>query len=320
MGEFLAPTFGGADVVGTVYAKGLELAYEQFGYDEDPAVILITGLGAQLTSWPDAFCRALSDTRLRVIRFDNRDVGLSTRVRGVRRYDTVRKAFLKLRVGREIVTAYRLEDMAEDTVGLMDALDMARAHLVGSSMGGMIAQIIAATWPDRTLSLTSMISTTSGRKLPRGKLKVLRRMAEAPKSRDFDAIAAHQARTMRMIGSPRLGRSQAAWEAECRRALERSYYPAGTARQALAVLAARPRDDLLGAVRCPALVIHGDADPLFPVRHGRATAEALPDVRYEEIRGMGHDLPPRLLPRFVDWLSDLIHDADRAAQLPDFLR
>ncbi|AWN15362.1 alpha/beta fold hydrolase [Salinisphaera sp. LB1] len=315
MAEYLAPALHGADIVDTVQANGLELAYEQFGRDDDPALVLIMGLGTQLTAWPDAFCRALADTGLRVIRFDNRDIGLSSKMRDTRRYDSVRRAFFKSLLGREIETPYTLEDMAEDTVGLLVALGIRRAHLVGASMGGMIAQIVAATRPARVASLTSIMSSSGARHLPRGRWKVMMRLAKAPKSRDPDAIVAHLAKTMSLISSPKMGHSYHDWEAEIRRAVERSYYPAGTARQTLAVLAAPPRDDLLGAVRCPALVIHGRADPLLPVKHGRSTAECLPNARYEEIPGMGHDLPPRMLPRFVDWISELVHEAeDRAAK------
>lgn len=307
MAEYLAPALDGADTVDTVQANGLELAYEQFGRDDAPALVLIMGLGTQLTGWPDAFCRALADTGLRVIRFDNRDIGLSTKIRGTRDYDSARRAYFKSLLGREINAAYTLEDMVEDTVGLLDGLGIARAHLVGASMGGMIAQLVAATRPERVATLTSIMSTSGARKLPRGRFKVMMRLGNAPKSRDKDAIAAHLAKTMTLISSPKIGRSFADWEAEIRRTVERSYYPAGTARQTLAVLAAPPREDLLGSVRCPALVIHGDADPLLPVKHGRATADALPNAHYEEVPGMGHDLPPRMLPRFVAWFSELVH-------------
>ncbi|WP_423822108.1 alpha/beta hydrolase [Salinisphaera sp. SPP-AMP-43] len=312
MAEYLAPALEGADIVDTVEANGLELAYEQFGSDADPALLLIMGLGTQLLGWPDAFCRALAEAGLRVIRFDNRDIGLSTKLRTAKGYDTAHQAFFKSVMNRPISTAYSLDDMATDTLGLMDALDIDRAHLVGASMGGMIAQLVAGEYPERVASLTSIMSSTSARNLPRGKLKILLRLAKAPKSRDPDVIAAHMAKTMRMISSPHMGRTQADWQAELRRMVERSYYPAGTARQTLAVLAARSREDLLGGVHCPVLVIHGKADPLLPVKHGRATAAALPECRYEEIPGMGHDLPLRLLPRFVGWISALAHRAENA--------
>lgn len=308
MAEFLAPALDGADIEGSVQANGLELAYQQFGDDSDPAVVLIMGLGAQLTAWPDAFCRALADTGLRVIRFDNRDIGLSTKIRPLQRYDSPRAAFIKSLFGREVAAPYALEDMTQDTVGLMDALGIARAHLVGVSMGGMIAQLVTALYPERVLTLTSIMSSSGAAKLPRARLSVLLRLVKAPKSRDPEVIAAHMARTMRMIGSPQFPRSQADWASELRRSVQRSYYPAGTRRQMLAVMTAASRVDLLAGIEQPALVIHGRADPLLPVKHGRDTAACLPDARYEEIPGMGHDLPPRLLPRFVALISELVQE------------
>lgn len=310
MAEYLAPALEGADIVDTVAANGLQLAYEQFGRSDDPALLLIMGLGVQLTGWPDAFCRALADTGLRVVRFDNRDIGLSSKIRTVGNYDSITSAYIKSIFGRPVRAVYGLDDMAEDTVGLMDALGMDRAHIVGASMGGMIAQLVAAFHPSRVASLTSIMSTPGSRGLPRAKLRVNLRMARRPKSRDPEVITRHLAKTMRLIGSPEMGRSQADWEAEIRRSVARSYYPAGTLRQTLAILSAPSREDLLGGVRCPALVIHGKADPLLPVKHGRATAAALPHARYEEVPGMGHELPPRMLPRFVGWISTLVHGAE----------
>jgi pimeloyl-ACP methyl ester carboxylesterase len=302
--KFLDPTLDGADVAARVRANGLELAYEQFGDDRDPGLLLI--LGFQLTGWPDAFCRALADTGLRVIRFDNRDSGLSSKIEATQRYDSPRAAFLKARLRRPIEVPYRLEDMADDTLGLMDALGLARAHVVGASLGGMIAQLVAALHPERALTLTSIMSSSGGAKLPRVKFNILLRLLKSPNSRDPEAIAQHIAYTMRRLGSPRYARSQADWASEIRRGLQRGYYPAGMQRQMLAMAAAASRVDLLVGIEQPALVIHGRADPLLPVKHGRDTARCLPNVRYEEIAGMGHDLPPRLLPRFVTWISELV--------------
>lgn len=307
MNEFLPPDLDGADLADRVEANGLELAYEQFGRDADPALLLIMGLGTQLTGWPDAFCRALANTGLRVIRFDNRDIGLSSKIDGAGRYDGARKAFFKSMIGRRVRSPYGLDDMVADTIGLMDALQLERAHLVGASMGGMIAQLTAARHPQRVATLTSIMSTSGARKLPRGRMKVLMRLGKAPKNNDPDTVARHMAKTMRMIGSPEYGRSLEDWASEIRRNVKRSYYPAGTQRQMLAVMAAPSRVAMLGEITQPALVIHGDADPLLPVKHGRDTAHHLPNVRYEEIDGMGHDLPPRLLPRFVALISELVH-------------
>ncbi|MDA3920777.1 MAG: alpha/beta hydrolase [Salinisphaera sp.] len=305
MADFLAPALDGADSVDRVEANGLELVYEQFGCDSDPALLLIMGLGTQLTGWPDAFCRALADHGLRVIRFDNRDVGLSTKLREHTGYDKVHKAFVKSLLGRDINIAYRLEDMVDDTIGLMDALGIDRAHLVGASMGGMIAQLVAGLHPQRVATLTSIMSSSGARRLPRGKLKVLLRLASAPKNSDPETVVAHMAKTMRMIGSPNIGRSHAGWQAELLRNVKRSYYPAGTGRQVLAVLSAGSRVELLKQIAQPALVIHGAADPLLPVKHGRDTASHLPNARYEEFDGMGHDLPPPLLARIVQLIHEL---------------
>lgn len=307
MTEYLAPALDGADRQGRVEANGLDLAYEQFGRDDDPVLLLIMGLGTQLTAWPDAFCRALADTRLRVIRFDNRDIGLSTQWRDGKRYDSPRWAFLKSALGRRIRAPYTLDDMAADTVGLMDALGIERAHLAGISMGGMIAQLVAAHHPGRVATLTCLMSTSGARRLPGGKLKVVLRLGKSPESDDPDTVARHRARTMRMIGSPDFGRSFEDWVSEMRRSVERSYHPAGTRRQMLAVMAAPSRVELLKQIPHPALVIHGKADPLLPVEHGRDMARHLRNARYEEIEGLGHDLPPRLLPHFVSLISDLVH-------------
>ncbi|GAB3672488.1 alpha/beta hydrolase [Salinisphaera aquimarina] len=316
MADYLAPDLDGADIRDRVEANGLELAYEQFGHDDDPALLLIMGLGTQLTGWPDAFCRALADTGLRVIRFDNRDIGLSTKMRSAQAYDGPRQAFFKSVLNRTIEAPYTLEDMAADTVGLMDALGIRRAHLVGASMGGMIAQLVAALYPERTRTLTSIMSSSGARGLPRGKLKVLMRLGKPPKNNRLETVTRHMAQTMRMIGSPQYGRSLEDWMSEIRRNVRRSYYPPGTRRQMLAVMAAPSRVDLLGGITCPALVIHGKADPLIPVRHGRDTADCLANADYEEIDGMGHDLPPRLLPLFVTRIARLAHAAD-APSIPD---
>lgn len=307
MNDFLVPDLDGADVVDCVEANGLELAYEQFGRNDDPALLLIMGLGTQLTAWPDALCRALAETGLRVIRFDNRDIGLSTKLDRGRRYDGARKAFLKSLVGRRVRNVYSLDDMVADTVGLMDGLGIERAHLVGASMGGMIAQLTAIQHPDRVATLTSIMSTSGARGLPRGRMNVLLRLGKAPKNNEPDTIARHMAQTMRMISSPEYGRSLADWTSEIRRNIKRSYYPAGTHRQMLAIMTAPSRVDGLVDITQPALVIHGTADPLMPVEHGRDTARHLANARYEEIDGMGHDLPPRLLPRFVALISELVH-------------
>ena len=309
MTEFLAPALDGADVVDSCEIGDLTIAYETFGRPDRPALLLIVGLGMQLRAWPDAFCRALADTGLYVIRFDNRDVGLSSQYKTKQAYPSPVKAFMRSVFKRPIGAPYDLEAMADDATGLLDHLGVREVHVVGVSMGGMIAQILAARDPGRVKTLTSIMSTSGHHRLPRSRLAVLLRLSKAPKSRSPEDVAAHMAKTMRMIGStdPKLARSEADWYRECLKNAERAYSPAGTHRQMLAVLSARSRRKLLERIQQPALVIHGKADPLLPVAHGRDTAKHLPNAHYEEIDGLGHDLPPRLLPRYVSWVRALIN-------------
>lgn len=279
---------------GTVAANGLELFYEDRGPVDAEPIVLIMGLGTQMIAWPEAFCAALAAAGLRVIRFDNRDVGLSTKMKGLGRYDDVRVAVLKSLAGWRIKAPYRLDDMAADTVGLLDALGIGRAHLVGASMGGMIGQVVAARYPERTASLTSIMSTSGVRGLPRASMKVSKRLVSRPKSRRREDMVSHLVTTMQMIGSPGIQYSRAQWTKEIRTSVERCHYPAGVARQLVAILGSGGRVKLLREIAAPTLVIHGDADPLLPLAHGRHTALWIPGARLEVMRGMGHDLPPPL--------------------------
>lgn len=284
---------------GRVAANGLELAYEEFGARDAPAIVLIMGLGTQLLGWPDEFCRVLAGEGFRVVRFDNRDIGLSSKIENGGSQDPVQLAYVKAMLRLPIKAPYRLDDMAADALGLLDALAIERAHVVGASMGGMIAQILAARHPQRVASLVSVMSSSGARGLPNGKLKILLRLGSRPASREPEAIVEHLTTTMRMIGSPGIQRSREAWADQIRRGVERSYYPAGTARQLLAVLASGSREALLHQIAAPSLVVHGDADPLVPLAHGRHTAKCIPGARLEVISGMGHDLPPVLVPRLA---------------------
>lgn len=294
---------------GVANTNGVELAWEARGDPAAPPILLLMGLGTPLTGWPEPFCDALAQAGFRVIRFDNRDVGASTILRDLPPYDSVRAAFLKTFLGRRVNAPYALDAMAADTVGLLDALGIERAHLVGASMGGMIAQTLAARYPARVTSLTSIMSSSGHRKLPRARWKVLLRLGSRPKSRDTEAIVAHLVTTMRMIGSPNIQNSREQWAEQIRASVARGYHPAGTARQLLAILSSGSRTWLLRKLDVPALVIHGDADPLVPLAHGRHTAECLPGARLEVLPGMGHDLPPPLHEK----LADLITAHARAA-------
>lgn len=287
-----------------IQANNLRFCYQVFGDDSAPPVLLVMGLGTQMTGWPDEFCELLAATGLRVIRFDNRDVGLSEKIDTPAACDSVRWAFAKNLLGRPVNSAYLLDDMAADTVGLMDALELPRAHVVGASMGGMIAQILAAKYPDRITGLTSIMSSSGARGLPQGRPEILWRLAQRPKSKDPETVVQHMVKTMRMIGSPHIQRSREDWAEQIRKSVARAYYPPGTTRQLLAIMASGSRAKLLAQIKIPALVIHGDADPLVPVAHGEHTAKCIPGARLEIIPGMGHDLPPVLIPKLAGMIAD----------------
>lgn len=293
----------------TVQANALELCYQEFGDASAPPMLLIMGLGTQMTGWPDEFCEQLAGTGLRVIRFDNRDVGLSTKIENAGDYDGIRWAFAKSLLGQPIKAPYRLDSMATDTVALMDALNLASAHVVGASMGGMIAQLVAAKYPQRVASLTSIMSSSGARGLPQGKPQVLWRLGQRPASKEPEVIVQHLAKTMRMIGSPDLQRSPADWAEQIRKGIARAYYPPGTTRQLLAIMASGSRAQLLRQIKVPSLVIHGAADPLVPLAHGEHTAKCIPGARLEVIPGMGHDLPPVLIPKLAGMIAGHAHNA-----------
>lgn len=286
-------------------ANGLELAYEDFGDTAAPAVVMIMGLGTQLLGWPEPLIADLVQRGFRVIRFDNRDIGLSTKLSGAKPTEDIRRAYSKSLIGLPVQAPYRLHDMASDTLGLLDALGVGKAHVVGASMGAMIGQTLAANHADRVASLTSIMSSSGHRWLRPGDPRATLRLSQPPPSAEPDAIARHMTETMRIIGSkPHLAMPDEQRYAELKRSAQRSYYPAGTARQLLAILASGSRVDLLRRLQVPTLVLHGEHDPLVPVAHGRHTARNVPKARLETFDGMGHDLPPALMPRFAELITE----------------
>ncbi|SFM46810.1 alpha/beta fold hydrolase [Rugamonas rubra] len=291
----------------SVQANGIRIVYETSGDPRDTPVLLVMGLGMQLTSWPDDFVDGLVEQGCFVIRFDNRDSGLSGK------FDQFKPpnlplAYLKKLVGWPQRPAYTLADMAHDARGLLDALGVARAHVVGASMGGMIAQIFAARFAERTLSLTSIMSSSGRRGLPgpsgAARAAMLRRPA-SPAGRE--QVIEHMAAVFRVIGSPAFPTPQRQLRALIERSLERSVYPAGVARQMVAIVADGDRTPLLRRIACPALVIHGAADPLVPVACGVDTAQAIAGARLHIIEGMGHDLPPQLIERLLALIDGHLH-------------
>jgi pimeloyl-ACP methyl ester carboxylesterase len=284
----------------TLNVNGMTLAYDTRGDRAMPAVLLIMGLGMQMTAWPDSFCDALADCGFHVIRFDNRDSGLSTKL-NQHGAPNVPMAWLKYQLRLPVRSAYTLDDMASDAVGLLDCLGIPAAHMVGASMGGMIAQIIAARYPQRTLTLTSIMSTSGRRRLPGPTSRARRALFSRPRHpHDAESVISHLVQVFRVIGSPGYPTPEAELRAGIAASLRRANCPQGTARQLVAVAASGSRERLLKSIRVPSQVIHGTDDPLVPLASGRDTARLIPGAVLHEISGMGHDLPAALHGKLVN--------------------
>src|SRR3989441_8974977 len=266
--------------------NGIEIEYETFGAPSAPPLLLIAGLGSQMLSWDDDFCALLAGRGFRVIRYDNRDSGLSTWVEDV----------------------YTLDDMADDAAGLLDALGIAAAHVVRASIGGVIAQLLTLNHPGRVLTLTSIMSGPNGddqvQPTAEGSAGL---MAPAPPTRE-ERIALGLWAKQKLLG-PADPFDDAYERSGITRAVDPADHPAGSGRQRGGILVARGRLDRLGAVGVPTLVIHGDADILVPVENGRRVAAAIPGARLMEIEGMGHDVPRRIWSQVADAIASLAHEA-----------
>jgi pimeloyl-ACP methyl ester carboxylesterase len=282
-----------------VATNGVELYWESQG--EGAPLVLIMGIDAQLIHWPQGLCDQLTARGFRVIRFDNRDTGLSSSMDhlGPPRWARLGVDLIRR---RKTSAAYTLWDMADDTLGLLDALGLERVHLAGMSMGGMIAQCLALRHPERLLTLTSISSTTGSRSVPSGKPRVLWEIMK-PRPADKKGATAHMVRILRAIGSPAHPVPLADLQALAARAAERGHNPAGTGRQAAAILASGSRRRALAELRVPTLVLHGEDDPVIPVQGGHATAEAIPGAALITIPGWGHDLPPTIWSTIVDAIA-----------------
>jgi pimeloyl-ACP methyl ester carboxylesterase len=288
-------------------ANGLSLHYQSLGREDDPAIVLVMGLAMQMIVWPDALCDMLVAKGFRVIRFDNRDVGLSSHLDhlGV---PSIPLAYLKFLVRLAVRAPYVIEDMASDTAGLIDALGLRRAHLVGASMGGMIAQNLAADFPGKVASLTSIMSTTGRRGLPQPTWRTRRALLQPPaKAGDVEGAVKRMMGVLQIIGSRTYPAAPALLRDLCERHVRRSNNPAGGARQLLAVAASGDRTAVVRRIKALTLVIHGDEDPLIPLACGHETARVIRDGGGEAtvsvVPGMGHDFPVPLLPRIADEIA-----------------
>ncbi len=285
-----------------VRANGIEIEYEEFGDPKAAPLLLVTGLGAQMISWDDAFCEQLAASGFHVIRFDNRDSGLSTRMEAAGPPD------MAAALSGDLHPTYTLDHMAADAAGLLDALGIEAAHIVGASMGGFISQLIAINHPGRALSLTSIMSGPSRGEgvspTPEGSALLFRQ----PPSNPEESIEMAMSGRRLLVGSGDPF-DEAFERAKATRAVQRAYYPVGTGRQLLAILAAEPRLERLQGVGVPTLVIHGKDDILVPIENGRMVAAAVPGARMLELDGMGHDIPKRVWPQVIDAIVETARQA-----------
>ena len=286
-----------------VASNGIEIEVDDQGPASAEPLLLIMGLGMQLTGWPQELVQLLVQRGFRVVRIDNRDAGLSTGfdAQGV---PSLAWSALRYAVHLPVRATYSLADMAMDAVGVLDALGIGSAHVCGASMGGMIAQHLAAEFPQRVKSLTLMMTTSGSRRLPQPRLDVQRALMQRPDGSDPEAVVAHLEALLALIGSPAY-RPDADWMRQrLRQSVARSWRPTGTARQLTAVAADGDRSPLLGRIVAPTRVIHGQADPLVPVAAGHDLVAKIAGAVADIVPGMGHDLPLPLLPRFADGIAE----------------
>ena len=289
-------------------ANGIEIHYEEHGDPAHPAMLLIMGFGAQLTLWPDELVDDLVARGFRVFRYDNRDVGLSQKLDGVKAPGIVKMTLLS-KLGLTPKVPYTLADMAEDGIGLLDALGIDRAHIVGASMGGMIAQHMVAKFPERCLSYTQVFSTTGNPKLPAARKEALKALVTRPASDDESVLVDHGMMLARTIGSPQYPAEEARLRERVQAGVRRSYYPEGPSRHLSAIVADGDRREMLRGITVPTLVLHGEDDPLVPCEGGRDTAACIPGAKLKTIPGWGHDLPLEL----VDQLAGAIAEHAKGA-------
>jgi|JI10StandDraft_1071094.scaffolds.fasta_scaffold56136_2 pimeloyl-ACP methyl ester carboxylesterase len=292
--------------------NGINIEYEVHGADNGEPLLMIMGLGSQMTRWPPAFYEKLVAKGFRVIRFDNRDVGLSQKFSGAPSVESVVAALIQ---GQKPDIPYTLDDMAADAVGVLDHLGIKRAHVCGASMGGMIGQLVAADYPERVLSFTAVFTTTGNPALPPSTpeaMAVLTTRAPDPK-KDIEAYLDQAVINQRTIGSPGFPFDEKIMRERLRSDVLRCYEPAGVARQLAAVIANGDRRPKLGKIKAPTVVLHGDSDPLVNVEGGKDLAANVPGAELRIVAGMGHDLPVALYDTIVDAICRAVERAKVSA-------
>ena len=292
-----------------VTANGLQIEVDDTGGEGRPVILLIMGLGMQLVAWPNGFVRQLVDAGFRVVRHDNRDIGLSQGFdhagTGNIVWETVRH-----RLGLKVRSAYTLQDMTQDSIGVLDALGIVKAHVVGASMGGMIAQRLAASAPQRTASLVSIMSSSGARGLPGPRREVTAMLMRRPLGRSEAELVAHSIKLLRLIQSPAYPQTDEELAERLTFSMRRSYRPSGLMRQMLAIGADDDRPQILPRIQSPTLVLHGEADALVPIACGKDSAQRIPGSKFIAIPGMGHDLPPQVCTILANHIAPFAHAVD----------
>lgn len=299
-----------------VTANGIQIEVDVQGSPQGEPLMLVMGLGMQYVAWPEELVADLVSRGFRVIRFDNRDIGLS---QGFDHVGPPRMvgAMLRYTLRLPVSAPYRLRDMADDAVGVLDALGIRSAHVVGASMGGMIAQHMAATHPTRVRSLTLIMTSSGARQLPQPRMKTRQALLSRPRSAEVADVVAHLESLIRVIGSPGYPSDPARQRQRLEAAVRRAWRPAGTARQMLAIVADGDRSPLLSKIRVPTRVVHGADDPLVPPAAAPDLVAKIQGATLDLVPGMGHDLPLALLPRLADNMADVARRAGSGAAAPD---
>ncbi|MEJ1168294.1 alpha/beta fold hydrolase [Variovorax sp. CCNWLW235] len=290
-------------------ANGLQIEVEDTGGEGRPVALLIMGLGMQLVGWPQPFVQGLVDAGFRVVRHDNRDIGLSQGFDHAGTGNIVWES-IRQRLGLQVRSAYTLQDMARDSLGVLDALGIKQAHVIGASMGGMIAQHLAAAAPDRVTRLVSIMSSSGARGLPGPRSDVAAMLLRRPLGGGEAELVAHSVKLLRLIQSPAYPQSTEELSERLTFSMRRAYRPAGMFRQMLAIGADSRRPEVLPRIKCPTLVLHGEADALVPMVCGQDTAKRIPGSKFISIPGMGHDLPPEVCAILVNHIAPFLHAAE----------
>ena len=292
-----------------VPVNGINIEYEEFGEQSATPLLLIMGLGAQMVRWPEPFCQQLASRGFRVIRYDNRDVGLSTKFH--EQCPDPGQLLGDVLQGKDVSVPYTLDDMADDAAGLLQALEIPTAHVVGASMGGAIAQLVAIHHPRQVLTLTSIMSSTGDPDLPQPAPEIMALLVK-PVPDEREAMVQQSIETSRTLYGPGFTFDEARIREMIELSLDRDPDRTGQGRQMLAIVSAGSHKEALGSVKAPTLVIHGDADPLVPIAGGYDTAEAIPGAKMLVIEGMGHSQPEGAWPRIIDSIVELARSSQPA--------